>query len=151
MIFSFVFWCFHSLAQQADYSADLFLPYWEASAGTQKLNAGQKILSSGLSFDQVYQELQKGKSYSTRVKTGFLTCDRKTPNGIQLYALIFIHHDYSAEKKYPVRVTLHGGVSGMDPYNVHRFVDTTWSDYDSVEEIRIYPSGYFLARWHTGL
>lgn len=150
-IFSFVFWCFQSIAQQVDDSSNYFLHYWEAATSEQKQEASQKILSSGLSFDRVYHELQTGRSYSSRVKRGFLTWDRKTPNGIQLYALIFIPHDYTPERKYPVRVTLHGGISSMDPYNVHHFVNTTLSDYDSVQEIRIYPSAYFLARWYTAL
>lgn len=111
----------------------------------------QKVISLQPPFDSVYQALKKGRAYSAAVKKGFLCWDRKAANGIQLFSLLFIPYNYSPEKKYPVRLLLHGDISLTDPYNVFRFIDTSLTDYREVEQIRIYPSGYFAARWYYDL
>lgn len=121
--------------------------YWNANTAIHE-KAVKSILKSDLAFDTVFQFLKRGRHFQPNVKTGFLNWDRRTPEGIQLFALLFVPYDYTPEKKWPVRVILHGDISHKDAYNVFRFIDTTQLSYKTVEEIRIYPSGYFAARWY---
>lgn len=121
--------------------------YWSTNPNIQH-KAAKAILKSGLPFAEAVQFIKQGRTYSTSVQRGFLKWDRSTPEGIQLFALIFIPYDYTPEKKWPVRVMLHGDISHKDAFNVFRFIDTTLEAYNKVEEIRIYPSGYFAARWY---
>lgn len=107
-----------------------------------------KETQTDASFDSIYKSLQQGKSYDAAVKRGFITWNRKAANGIQLFALIFIPYDYTPQKKWPVRIYLNGNVSNLNPYNVMDFIDTTQAAYKEVEQIRIYPSGYYAARWY---
>lgn len=125
--------------------------YLNTQTFESRVAASGNIIALHPSFDSVYSRLQNGKTYSSNVKRGFLCWERRTESGIQLFALIFIPYDYTPEKKYPVRVFLHGDISLTDPYNVFRFIDTTLQDYKNVEQIRIYPSGYFAARWYYDL
>lgn len=125
--------------------------YLNAATTQSRITAENQLEALHPSFDSVYAFLRQGKEYSSAVKRGFLNWNRQTPSGIQLFALIFIPYDYIPEKKYPVRVFLHGDISLTDPYNVFRFIDTTLQDYKTVQQIRIYPSGYFAARWYYDL
>lgn len=134
-----------ALSQSA---SDVLTNYWKAETEIAGSKAVKSILKAGVPFDEVYQFLKQGRSYPLNAKTGFLNWDRRTKEGIQLFALIFIPYDYTPEKKWPLRVILHGDISHIDAYNVFRFIDTTQESYKSMEEIRIYPSGYFAARWY---
>jgi predicted esterase len=125
--------------------------YLHAASSVVSENEMEELIAQNPPFDSVYARLQTGRAYDNKVKRGFLCWDRKTDAGIQLFALIFIPYDYTPEKKYPVRVFLHGDISLTDPYNVFRFIDTTLQDYKAVKQIRIYPSGYFAARWYYDL
>ena len=125
--------------------------YLNAPSYEVQIIASKKIISLNPEFDSVYTKIQKGKKYSNNVKRGFLNWNRHAESGIQLFALIFIPYNYDPQKQYPVRVFLHGGISSTDPYTVFHFVDTTLKDYKSIEQIRIYPSSYFIAPWYTDL
>ena len=125
-----------------------FKKYWSAPDESLQEKATEEILSLNLPFDEVYKKVREGRIYSENVKRGFISWERRAPNGVQLFTLIFVPYDYSPDKKYPVRVFLHGDISHIDPYNVLRFIDTTLQDYKSMQQIRIYPSGYFAARWY---
>lgn len=131
----------------AQLSTDLQKDYWNANHAVQQ-KAARAIVKSKVPYDEVEHFLKQGRSYAKNVSKGFLTWDRVTPEGIQLFTLLFVPYDYTPEKKWPVRVVLHGDISHKDAYNVFRFIDTTLTAYKEVEEIRIYPSGYFAARWY---
>lgn len=131
----------------AQLSPDLQNDYWNTSHAVQH-KAARAIVKSKVSYEEVAHFLKQGRSFSKNISKGFLSWDRATPEGIQLFALIFVPYDYTPEKKWPVRVVLHGDISHKDPMNVFRFIDTTLEAYKKVEEIRIYPSGYFAARWY---
>ena len=149
LFFSLTVFCRTAFAQ-AEFDQTIS-EYLNATTSENRFRASEKILSFHPSFDSVYARLQQGRTYDNNVKRGFLCWNRKTESGIQLFALIFIPYNYTPEKKYPVRVFLHGDISLTDPYNVFRFIDTTLRDYKTVEQIRIYPSGYFAARWYYDL
>ncbi len=142
--------CFiYSIPKAGAQDAKMLLSnYLNAAGNPAKEKAAKAIVKSDIPFDTVYRSLQKGRNYSPRVSTGFLNWDRHTQEGIHLFALVLIPWNYTPEKKWPVRVVLHGDISHMDSYNVFRFIDTTLATYRTVQEIRIYPSGYFAARWY---
>ncbi|MGB3075132.1 MAG: hypothetical protein WBB36_07415 [Chitinophagales bacterium] len=131
----------------AQFSPETANNYWSANHALHD-KAAKNIIKSKVAFGEVDQFLKDGRTYSQDVNKGFFGWDRRTKEGIQLFALILVPRDYTPEKKWPVRVVLHGDISHMDAYNVFRFIDTTLQSYKEVEEIRIYPSGYFAARWY---
>jgi hypothetical protein len=145
-----LFACVVCLALKAGaQNASLLLSnYHHAGNNAAKEKAAKAIVKAEIPFDSVYISLQKGRNYSGQVSRGFLKWDRHTKEGIHLFALVLIPWNYTPEKKWPVRVILHGDISHMDSYNVFRFIDTTQAAYRSVQEIRVYPSGYFAARWY---
>lgn len=114
----------------------------------ERERAAKAILKARIPFDSVYHALRKGRTYSAFVPKGFQGWERRTKEGIHLFALALIPQNYTPEKQWPVRVVLHGDISHMDSYNVFRFIDTTLDAYKNMQEIRIYPSGYFAARWY---
>ncbi|MEP7129218.1 MAG: hypothetical protein ABI729_10135 [Chitinophagales bacterium] len=131
----------------AQLSPEIAINYWSPNH-TVHDKAAKAILKSKVPFEEVEQFLKQGRTYPQNVNKGFFVWDRHTKEGIQLFALILVPRDYTPEKKWPVRVVLHGDISHMDAYNVFRFIDTTLQSYKEVKEIRIYPSGYFAARWY---
>ncbi|MEO6169216.1 MAG: hypothetical protein ABIO46_14900 [Chitinophagales bacterium] len=122
---------------------------WNANLPSQKDAAIKEILSLHLSFDTLYKKLQHGKGYQPEVTRGFLEWYATADGNIQLYTLIFIPKDYIPSKKYPVRIFLHGGVTNMDPLFVNTVIDRNNPQYDTLQEIVVYPSGSYFAPWWT--
>jgi predicted esterase len=98
-------------------------------------------------FDLVYSQIKQGKHYRTDVPKGF--CEHQYTNriGVEHPNLVFVPYKYTPEKKYPVRVFLHGGVSTLEIghwVNSINRTDTTWN---SVNAINLYPAAWAMSKW----
>lgn len=125
----------------------IFQDYFSSITPDQKKKASKKITSSELSFQEVYDQLAKGKNYTDKVKRGFFELKQEGQN-LPPIALVLVPQDYSPLKKYPLRVFLHGAVSNVDPQFIyHHSIDTLNAVYKKVQTINIYPSGWMAAPW----
>jgi hypothetical protein len=136
------------LSVKAQTSSDkIFNDYFTAPSIDQKKKAAKKIVSVDISFDEVFDRLEKGKSYSKNVRHGFFELKQ---DGVNLppAALVLVPSDYTPDKKFALRVFLHGAVSNVDPeFIYHHSIDTLNPAYKKVQEITIYPSGWMWAPW----
>jgi hypothetical protein len=144
LVISFGLICRFAFGQSAD---KIFADYFATTSLEQKRRAAKKIASSDISFNEVFNRLANGKKYSDKVKHGFFELKQEGQN-LPPAALIFVPYDYSPEKKYSLRVFLHGAVSNVDPqFLYHHTIDTLNPAYRKTQSINIYPSGWLLAPW----
>jgi hypothetical protein len=136
-------------AQQSTATAldALFDKFYAASSAVEMQAVEKEILVLHPSFDDVYQRLQKGRTYSEKVTRGFMEWHSYAPPSIKMYCLIFIPLDYTPSKKYPVRVFLHGAVSNTDPRFVDTWINRNDTTYNHVQEIQVYPSANLFSPW----
>lgn len=121
--------------------------FWNANGEKPTKDAVDDILSLHPAFEDVYAKLEQGRPYDDHVTKGFMEWYSSSEANIQLYSLIFIPRNYTPQKKYAVRVFLHGAVTNMDSHFVNTMIDRNDPQYDTVQQIIVYPSGYFFAPW----
>jgi hypothetical protein len=126
-----------------------FESYWNSNSPKETEVAIGKILQVNPSFEEVYERLKTGRAYSPDVTRGFFDWYSVAPPNIELHCLVFVPKDYHPDKKYPARVFLHGAVSNMDPTYVTTIINQKDPSYDTLQQIVIYPSGYYFATWWT--
>ena len=134
-------------AQSQNSIPPLFEEYYEADGFYKKSKAAKKIISAGISFQEIFSGLSEGRHYLPDKRKGF-TKVRQVGEHLPPSALVFVPYDYTPLKKYPVTVYLHGAVSNLDPdFIYHHFVDTLNAAYKKIQSIYIYPSGWLWAPW----
>jgi predicted esterase len=90
---------------------DAFEKYWAAADLETRDELAMTIAGLEPDFEVVYDLVRQGRSYSDEVETGVVRRSRWNADGTEhLYALI-VPDDYDPERRYPVRVHLHGGIS----------------------------------------
>jgi len=143
LVFWFLF-CSYTVAF-SQYPNKLAEEYFNAN-GEQKKKAAKKIIASKIVFQDAFNQLSLGRHYPEKVKRGFFELKQE---GKQLppTALILVPYDYSPQKKYSLRVFLHGAVSNSDPQFVYHMIDTLNEAYKKIQSINIYPSAWMLAPW----
>jgi predicted esterase len=100
-----------SLAAQQPAALDrAFADFWKADAGRASDRAAERILKTGADFDTIYARLQAGRPYG-KEQTGEFAIRSAAGAGTLFDNRIEIPDDYTPERKWPVRVQLHGGVS----------------------------------------
>jgi len=85
-----------------------FKTFWDAPSTSTAEKTVHAIVESGVDFDAAWMRLKAGRTYA-KEKTGLI---RQPANvgGESFETLIEIPAEYDAEKKWPLRVQLHGGV-----------------------------------------
>lgn len=87
-----------------------FKAFWDAASVPAAVTAAADVVASGLTFDEAYTRLQKGRSYSAAAPHGVVRLSRGRAAGAFPYTLD-VPATYDSNKKYQVRVQLHGGVN----------------------------------------
>jgi hypothetical protein len=87
-----------------------FKEFWLASSPQQALKLSDAIIKSGVTFDDAFARLKKGRSYMPE-KSGIVRMMNRT-NGIDHHFAVNVPENYDPARKYPVRFQLHGGVGG---------------------------------------
>jgi hypothetical protein len=62
-------------------------------------------------FDQAYQRLRQGRSYTAQ-PTGLVRMSNRSSNGVEHHFAVNVPDTYDRAKKYQLRIQLHGGVDG---------------------------------------
>jgi len=106
--------------------------------------AGQN--KKDLAFDEVFQRLRRGPAYAAQ-KTGLVRLTNMTGDGTVHHFAVTIPESYDPARKYPVRIHLHGGVSGrrsnVPPANAGGIGAIAGDD----EQIYIVPFAWNAAPW----
>jgi len=106
----------------------------------------KKILRSGVSFEELYTQLQTGKKYSSEVDKGMLTWEYQL-DSITYVASVFVPKSYVPDKKYRLNVMLHGGVRRGDKYSVAVNFRRKPLNCESLESIVLYPASWKERPW----
>jgi predicted esterase len=107
-----------SLAAQQPTALDrAFADFWKADGGRAAERAAERILKTGADFEAILARLKAGRPY-TKDQTGELALRAAAGAGILFDNRVEIPSDYTPDRKWPVRVQLHGGVSQPASANV---------------------------------
>lgn len=112
-----------------------------------KTELAKRIGKQNICFDYVYDRLKTGKQFSQDVPKGFFEHNFKNQKGIEHPNLVFIPYKYDPNKKYQVRVFLHGGISSLDLRQIYGMINRIDTAWQSVNTICLYPSSWLLSPW----
>ncbi|MCP5047227.1 MAG: hypothetical protein GY940_08650, partial [bacterium] len=88
-----------------------FRSFWKAGSHRSRNRAIKKILKTKPSFQDVWNRLEKGRSYPDNVKTGRRTAMRLGDNAAKHRYSFYVPPSYDPSRAYPVIFYLHGGVA----------------------------------------
>ena len=86
-----------------------FTAFFNAFTFDDIMAATDAITRSGITFDDAYLRLKKGRTYSSEVATGVVEGQRREYGNVYHYSLD-VPADYDPNRRYSVRIHLHGGV-----------------------------------------
>src|SRR5207247_33669 len=101
---------FNRVAAQAAVVDAAFQHFWSASAPREATAAVDAIVQSGVTFDEAYARLKRGRTYGPR-PTGFLEMSSETDDHAPRRFALVVPDNYNPARKYQVRFQLHGGVT----------------------------------------
>ncbi|MCP4662803.1 MAG: hypothetical protein GY856_46010 [bacterium] len=119
-----------------------FQDYWSAGRASKRKAAVAAILGLDPDFDAVWERLRRGRPYSRDVETG---ARLRSNRSIYHYAVL-VPKDYDPERRYPVRVYLHGGV-GRPAWPRD---GSWWPNYRTMaapDWILVFPASWNEAMW----
>jgi hypothetical protein len=90
-----------------------FARFWAADNPADAQQLTGEILKTGVSFDEAWQRLRRGRTYSA-VEPGVVISKNRTGDTIQHFYAVNIPAGYDPSKRYQVRFQLHGGVGGRN-------------------------------------
>jgi hypothetical protein len=88
-----------------------FTAFWGAASPREAAGFVDGILRAGVSFDDAYRRLQRGRPYTAQ-KTGLVRLGNRTADGVEHHYALNIPDSYDPARRYQVRFQLHGGVGG---------------------------------------
>lgn len=93
-------------------AADLaFAAFWAASSPDEAARLAEPIARAGVTFDEAYRRLQRGRAYGAR-DTGVVLMENRTSDGVEHHFAVTVPDTYDPARRYQVRLQLHGGVGG---------------------------------------
>jgi poly(3-hydroxybutyrate) depolymerase len=119
--------------------------FFDAESEKAADKAAQDILAGGATFDEVRTHLAAGRSYTTRA-TGRIDMPSRF-NGVALDNVAEIPADYTPDRKWPVRVSLHGGVGREPPGAGEPPARPLNNRIPGAGEIVIHPRAWAQAQW----
>jgi len=88
-----------------------FDAFWGATSPEDAAKFVDGIVRAGVSFDEAYRRLQRGRAYAAR-ETGVVRMENRTSDGIEHFFAATVPDTYDPVRTYQVRIQLHGGVGG---------------------------------------
>jgi hypothetical protein len=120
-----------------------FESFWRAAGVQEAVKAAGEVVKSGVTFDEAYARLKKGRPYAANVPRGVVKLTRRTTAGEFPYT-VDVPQSYDPAKPYQVRVQLHGGVMRPDPAARG---DGSIGSLAGVEQIYVLPQSWAEAQW----
>jgi predicted esterase len=128
-------------------AGDAFAAFFSARTPEDAAAASGRIVSSGVGFDQAFDRLRKGRTYSRDVPKGIVQRSYRVANSEYFYTLD-VPENYDPARKYPVRVQLHGGVGRIETSAPPRAAQN--ARLAGAEQIYVMPSAWKDEPWWTG-
>lgn len=88
----------------------LFADFWKAEDARGAERAAEQILKAGADFDALHATLKAGRAYG-KAKTGDLSMRFAAGAGVLFDNTVEVPAEYTPDKRWPLRVQLHGGVN----------------------------------------
>ncbi|MEZ4415497.1 MAG: hypothetical protein R3E10_07055 [Gemmatimonadota bacterium] len=134
------------LAQEATAASTFVSAFLDARSEAERERAARAILDAGTPFGEVLPLLRSGRVYGSDVPTGRVRGVRSDAEGVELPYFAQVPEGYTAERRWPVRVYLHGGVMRERPSQDELW----WRDADrlaSEDHIAVFPAAWRTRRW----
>jgi hypothetical protein len=131
--------------------AAAFTSFWEAHTPDEAAAAAAAVLKSGVSFDDAFARLERGRVYSSQAPRGVVRLNRRVGQTDFGYTLD-VPAGYDPSRAYQVRVQLHGGVTGRQDGNVTsgRGGAGAIGALAGAEQIYVLPLAWNAAPWWSG-
>jgi hypothetical protein len=123
-----------------------FNTFWSAESPHEAASEVPDVLASGVTFDEAYARLKKGRTYSSSAPRGPVWMKHRLALGDYWYS-VDVPQSYTPAKVYQVRIQLHGGVMGRDRSEVRG--NGLIGGLEGVEQIYVLPTSWVDAPWWT--
>jgi dienelactone hydrolase len=90
-----------------------FAAFLQARSSGEASAAVDRIVASGVTFDEAFRRLRQGRAYSREVARGVVQGSYRT-GGDEYFYTLDVPETYDPARKYQVRVQLHGGVGRIE-------------------------------------
>jgi hypothetical protein len=135
-------------AGQASVPADAaFVNFFRARTDREAAAATEQIVASGISFDDAFARLKKGRAYARDVPRGIVQGSHQSETG-EYYYTVEVPERYDPAHRYQVRVQLHGGVGRIESNTPPRA--GPGNRLPGAEQIYVTPSAWRDAPWWSG-
>lgn len=119
--------------------------FWEADTESRAQKAAEEIVASGVTMAAVRARLVAGRPYEKQ-PTGRVDMPSKV-DGLSLDNVVEVPSDYTPDRKWPVRVSLHGGVGREAPGPGDPPARPLTNRIPGGSEIVIHPRAWAQAEW----
>jgi hypothetical protein len=134
-------------APAAAATAAAFSSFFDARTAPEVAAASDRIVASGVGFDEALGRLRQGRVYSRDVPRGVVQGSYRSQGGEYFYTLD-VPESYDPARPYQVRVQLHGGVGRIEASAPPRSGSN--GRLPGVEQIYVMPYAWRDAPWWTG-
>jgi dienelactone hydrolase len=121
--------------------------FWSADSQDRAAAAIRQVVAAGPAFDEVAKRLEMGRPYEKR-PTGRIDMASRD-RGLALDNVVDVPADYDPARKWPVRVTLHGGVGRQAPQPGQPPPRPLTNRIPTAGEIVIHPRAWSQSEWWT--
>ena len=121
--------------------------FWDADSESRALKAAQDIVATGATLESIQAGLEAGRTYGKQA-TGRVELPT-TVAGISLDNALEVPADYTPDRKWPLRVSLHGGVGREAPGPRDPAPRPLTNRIPSTGELVLHPRAYAQAEWWT--
>lgn len=122
-----------------------FSAFWAAATAEDAAELAGAVVQSGVTFDEAYARLRQGRPYAADVPRGVVKQSRRGA-GREFPYTLDVPPQYDPQRRYQVRVQLHGGVSRPAP---QLRGDGSIGALAGAEQIYVLPQGWNGAQWWT--
>jgi predicted esterase len=136
------------LAAQSTSIDSAFSTFWQADTPQETAAAADRIIESGVGFDEAFKRLRQGRVYSRDVARGVVQGSYRSNAGEYFYTLD-VPESYDPDRRYQVRFQLHGGVGRYED-NKPRAPGAA-GRLPGAEQIYVMPYAWRDAPWWSGL
>ncbi len=90
-----------------------FTAFFTAANSREAAAAADRVVATGVTFDDAWRRLKTGRTYSREVPRGVVQASYRGDSGEYFYTLD-VPESYDPARQYQVRVQLHGGVGRIE-------------------------------------
>jgi hypothetical protein len=124
-----------------------FSDFLQAPTAREAAAVADRIVASGVGFEEAFARLRRGRVYSRDVPRGVIEGKHRSETGEYFYTLD-VPQSYDPARPYQIRVQLHGGVGRLETNAPPR--PGSNPRLAGVEQIYVMPYAWRDAPWWTG-